>query len=149
LKKFQDKLNSDDLYQVFIKTWKKLARKIWSLAIFEGSPENGEYSWCPDCVVARSHISNFESKQKRGMSAARFLKFHVGNRKEWESRKQVNPFRGKFPYLSDLPTAILFYGRTDVLRVIAPQESDLDAMISRIRLYEKQIKNGDWHPPTK
>jgi hypothetical protein len=51
--------------------------------------------------------------------------------------------------LSDLPTAILFFGRIDVIRIIAPQEEDLKAMIARISIYEKQIRNGDWHPPAK
>jgi hypothetical protein len=140
----QSKLGSKDLYQIFIKTWKEFRPKAWSLAIFEGSPENGLYSWCPDCVVASSYITRFESSlKKKQNNTVRFLKFHVGSRKEWKSK---NPFRAGFPHLSDLPTAILFFERRDVFRIIAPQEQDLRGMIRRIRVYEEQIKNDDWHP---
>jgi len=144
----EKQLDSDALYQIFIKTWKGFAPNSWNLAIFEGSPENGLYSWCPDCVVASSHIAKFESLQKSSKGTkARLYKFRVGSRKEWKSKE--NPFRNEFPHLSDLPTAMLFYGKIDVLRIIALQEPDLEMMIARIRTFEEQIEKGEWRPPVR
>jgi hypothetical protein len=146
---YQEKqLDADALHQIFNRAWKDFAPNSWNLAIFEGSPENGLYSWCPDCVVASTHIAKFESLQKsRKGRKARLCKFHVGSRSEWKSEK--NPFRKEFPHLTDLPTAILLYGRIDVLRIIAPREPDLEMMISRIPTFEEQIEKGEWHPPIR
>jgi Eukaryotic protein of unknown function (DUF953) len=144
----EKKIDSRVLHHLFIRTWKDFAPNSWNLAIFEGSPENGLYSWCPDCIVASSHIAKFESLQKSSKGAkAKLLKFHVGSRKEWNSKENV--FRKEFPHLSDLPTSILFYGKIDVFRIIAPQATDLEMMISRIRIYEEQIDKGEWHVPTR
>ncbi len=144
----EKQLDAVALHQIFTKAWKGFAPISWNLAIFEGSPENGLYSWCPDCVVASSHIAKFESLQKSSKSKkARLYKFHVGSRNEWKSKE--NPFRKEFPHLPDLPTAILFYGSIDVVRIIAPREPDLEMMISRIRTFEEQIEKGEWHPPMR
>jgi hypothetical protein len=114
----------------------------WTIAIFEGSPIKGLYSWCPDCIVASTHIRLFEKHQDR----IRLVKFQVGTRKEWEDKTYLNPFKTKFPYLSDVPTAILFMRTLDVYRIVAPQESDLEVMCDRTKIYEKQIRLGEWHP---
>jgi hypothetical protein len=144
----KQQLDAVALHRIFFRTWKGFAPNSWNLAIFEGSPENGLYSWCPDCVVASSHIAKFESLQKSSKGKkARLYKFHVGSRNEWKSNE--NPFRKEFPHLSDLPTAILLRGGIDVLRMIAPREADLEMMVSRIGIYEEQIERGEWHVPKR
>jgi hypothetical protein len=143
-----EKLTADDLFQQFQDSLSSFAPNTWYLAIFEGSPAEGLYSWCPDCVVASTHISHFEEEFKR--SNVKLLKFKVGSKEEWESKSaQKNPFKQNFPYLSDVPTVILFLSRLDVCRVIAPQESDLNYLCKRIDAYVEQIESGQWHVPLR
>ena len=141
----EEKLTADDLYKQFRKSLTSFEEEGWNLAIFEGSPAEGLYSWCPDCIVASAHFKHFEEYQDQ----IRLLKFKVGTRKEWESKTRLNPFRTNFPYLSDVPTAILFRGKLDTCRIIAPREADLEFMSARVKAYEEQIHSGDWHPPLK
>ncbi len=142
------KLTAQDLYREFQNSLSSYAPKTWHLAVFEGSPEGGLYSWCPDCVVASTHIRRFEEYSKE--SRVKLLKFKVGSKEEWESKTaDKNPFKQGFPFLSDVPTAVLFLGRLDVCRMIAPQESDLIYMCKRIELYEEQIESGQWHVPLR
>jgi Thioredoxin domain-containing protein 17-like, thioredoxin domain len=143
-----EKLTAEDLYRQFQNSVSSFARDSWHLTVFEGSPEDGLYSWCPDCVVASTHIRHFEEYSKE--SKVKLLKFKVGSKDEWESKtSDKNPFKQSFPLLQDVPTAILFLGKLDVCRVIAPQESDLIYMCQRIGLYEEQIESGQWHVPLR
>ncbi len=143
-----DKPTAEDLYREFQKSLSSFDPNSWHLTIFEGSPEGKLYSWCPDCVVASTHIRHFEEYSKE--SKVKLLKFKVGSKDEWESKVSVkNPFKQSFPYLSDIPTAILFLGKLDVSRMIAPQESDLIYMCKRIDLYKGQIEAGQWHVPLR
>ena len=141
----EKKLSASDLHSQFENEIQSFEQKSWHIAIFEGSPSGNLYSWCPDCVVASTHVSNFEKYQDK----VKLLKFKVGARREWESKTKLNPFKDKFPHLSDVPTAILFMGKLEVLRVVAPQESDLRYMCERVELYKRQIKEGKWHPPLR
>ena len=137
-------MTSLDLYDQFQSKFEKsFPNQPWTISIFEGSPANGLYSWCPDCVVASAHIQRFEKHKNR----IKLVKFKVGTRKEWENKKDLNPFKARKPYLSDVPTAILFMRTVDVCRIVAPRESDLEMMCERTKIYEKQIRLGDWHPP--
>jgi hypothetical protein len=139
------KLTSADLYAQFKDSIEHFENGSWRIAIFEGSPEEGLYSWCPDCVVALPHIQSFE----RFAPKAKLMRFKVGSKDEWEASSGNNPFRFNFPYVSDVPTAILFMGKLDVYRVTAPREQDLRAMFERTKIYEDQIRSGDWHPPLR
>jgi hypothetical protein len=76
----------------------------------------------------------------------RVVQFMVGSRGEWENG---SPFKEQFPFLVDLPTAVLFYGRLDVARIIIPQESDLSYLCERAKAYSEQIRTGAWHPPKR
>jgi hypothetical protein len=136
-------LSASDLYQQFLDVWRGFRSKSWTLVLFEGSPEKGLYSWCPDCNVALIHLRNFREKNRN----AKLLNFKVGSRKEWESDE--NPFRKDFPNLEDLPTLVLFFGRMDMMRIVAPREADFEFVASRARIYEEQIKSGDWNPPRR
>jgi hypothetical protein len=139
------KLSSVDLYKQFRKALGSFEDESWNLALFEGSPAEGLYSWCPDCIVASTHIRHFEEYQNK----IKLLKFKVGTRKEWESQAHLNPFRRNFPFLSDVPTAILFRGKLDACRIIAPRETDLEFMNRRVETFQEQIASGDWHPPLR
>jgi hypothetical protein len=141
----EKKLSAGDLYKEFRKSLTSFKERNWNLAIFEGSPAEGLYSWCPDCIVASAHIRRFEEYQDQ----IQLLKFKVGTRKEWESRSKLNPFRINFPFVSDVPTAILFMGKLDVCRIIAPREEDLEFMCARAKIFQEQITAGDWNPPLK
>lgn len=143
------KLTSLELYSQFCDSLQNFKPGSWTLALFEGSPAEGLYSWCPDCVVMSTHVRNLERDQEKNDKApsAKLLKFKVGSRREWESKRKLNPFKAGFPHLSDVPTAILFFGRLDVFRVIAPSEADLRYMLERTKVYEDQVRSQDWHPP--
>lgn len=139
------KLAAVDLYNQFRKTLASFQEESWRLAVFEGSPAEGLYSWCPDCIVASTHIRHFEQFQNK----IQLLKFKVGTRKEWESQTRLSPFRRNFPFLSDVPTAILFRGKLDTCRIIAPRETDLEFLCKRAEIFQEQIQSGDWRPPLK
>ena len=141
----EKKLSAGDLYKQFQKSLTSFKERKWNLAIFEGSPVEGLYSWCPDCIVASAYIRRFEEYQHQ----IQLLKFKVGTRNEWESKTRLNPFRINFPFLSDVPTAILFMGKLDVCRIIAPREEDLEFMCARAKIFQEQISSEDWHPPLK
>ncbi len=137
-------LTASDLYTQFKNAHSNFESGVWRVVVFEGSPEEGLYSWCPDCNVALPHIQKFEGKHKD----VKLLRFKVGSRLEWESKDHLDPFRENFPFISDVPTAILFRGKVDVFRLIAPDEADLAHMRERIEKYDRQIANGSWHPPS-
>jgi hypothetical protein len=141
----EKKLTAKDLFMQFRKSLTSFEERSWNLAIFEGSPAEGLYSWCPDCIVASAHIQHFEKYQNQ----IKLLKFKVGTRKEWEAKIRLNPFRANFPFLSDVPTAILFRGKLDTCRIIAPRGADLEFMSERVKVFEEQIRSGDWHPPLR
>jgi len=143
------KLTVKDLYRIFQNALDSFEPGSWHLAVFEGSPEGGLYSWCPDCIVASAHLQRFEKFNENGK--AKLLKFKVGSREEWESHAsgQKNPFKQNFPILTDIPTAILFLGKLDVFRIIAPQDKDLEYMLQRIKIYRNQIKSEEWHVPLR
>ena len=76
------------------------------------------------------------------------ITFKVGSKKEWKGASNgPNPFKTKFPHLVDLPTAILFHGKLDVARTIAPRKGDLLYLSGRAGALEAQIKDGSWNPP--
>lgn len=137
--------SDDDLYSKFERSIVKGAAHEWVIAIFEGSPEGDEYSWCSDCVAARGDVRSFLEEYK---GPIRVIQFKVGTKDEWEGRDGgTSPFKAHFPHLSDLPTAVLFYGELDVARTIAPRKDDLVYLSSRARIFEGQIKDSSWHPP--
>ncbi len=136
---------ASSLYKDFNDSLSRFETGRWAIAIFEGSPCEGQYSWCPDCNFAYDDMRRFAARYK---GPVKMFHFKVGLKEEWESMENHNPFRAKFPFLSDLPTAILFYGMTDVARVIAVREQDLEFLSERSRIYEKQIESGKWKPPT-
>ena len=141
------KPTAKDLYRQFQDSLLSFRPGLWTLAVFEGSPTDGLYSWCPDCVVASAHLRTF--RENVLSPNAMLLNFKVGSRKEWESKQGLNPFKKNFPFLSDIPMAVLFFGRLDVMRVIAPRVSDLRFMLKRARIYEEQVRSKYWHPPVK
>jgi hypothetical protein len=141
------KLTAKDLYRQFQDSLLSFRPGSWTLGVFEGSPTDGLYSWCPDCVVASTHLRTF--KESVLSPNAKLLNFKVGSRKEWESKQSLNPFKKNFPFLSDVPTVVLFFGRLDVMRIIAPRVSDLRFMLRRARTYEDQVRSKYWHPPVK
>ncbi len=117
----------------------------WVLAVFEGSPMGEAYSWCSDCVAASEDIRAFMSEY-RGF--VKVIQFKVGSKKEWEGASAGSSlFKVKFPHLIDLPTAILFHGKLDVARTIAPRKDDLLYLSRRADALEAQIKDGSWNPP--
>lgn len=119
-------------------------KESWTLAIFEGSPTEDAYSWCSDCVAASGDLRIFLSEYR---GQVKVIQFKVGSKKEWERRDAPSPFKAKFPHLVDLPTAILFHGRLDVARTIAPRKDDLLYLSQRADVLETQIKDGSWNPP--
>jgi hypothetical protein len=133
------------LYNIFLDKLSSFRDVEWHLIMFEGSPADGSYSWCPDCVYALPHVKKFIAAYG---GPVEFLQFKVGSREEWENEK-TNPFKTSFPYLTDLPTAILFRGQIDTMRVIAVEQDDLLYLCERSLEYEKQIKSGAWSPPKK
>jgi hypothetical protein len=74
-----------------------------------------------------------------------FFQFKVGSKSEWNSPD--NPFKSKFPYLTDLPTAMLLRGQVDAMRAIAVTQKDLLYLCERSQEYEEQIRSGAWAPP--
>jgi hypothetical protein len=117
----------------------------WVLAIFEGSPEGSNYSWCTDCVAASGDVRRFLEEYN---GPVKVVQFKVGTKEEWEGRDGgPSPFKAGFPHLSDLPSAVLFHGRLDVARMIAPRKDDLDYLSKRAMVYEGQIKDSSWSPP--
>ena len=134
-----------ELYIKFQKFADENPKGSWALAVFEGSPEGGEYSWCNDCVAAKGDLRQFLSEYK---GHVKVVQFKVGTKEEWEGRDgEPSPFKGGFPHLVDLPSAVLFHGRMDVARMIAPRREDLEFLARRAEIYEKQVKSGSWHPP--
>ncbi len=117
----------------------------WTLAVFEGSPQNGAYSWCSDCIAVKEDLRSFLAGYKGGVKVAQFK---VGLKEEWDEESLgLNPFKVKHPFLSDLPTAILFYGGLDVARVSIPRLADLQFLSQRAEGYAEQIKSKSWSPP--
>jgi uncharacterized protein DUF953 len=158
----EHELTSNDLYKQFEDSLRSFKPRSWTLVVFEGSPAEGLYSWCPDCIVASTHLRKLEkevgdstdnndnaSRNSLLPSEVKLLKFKVGSKKEWESESDPNLFKKNFPFLSDVPTAVLFFGRLDVMRMIAPRENDLQYIAERTKTYEDQIRSEDWHPPLK
>jgi len=133
------------LYNIFLDKLSSFHDDEWHLVMFEGSPADNSYSWCPDCIYALPHVKKFKAAYG---GPVEFLQFKVGSREEWENEK-ANPFKISFPYLTDLPTAILFRGHIDTMRVIAVEQDDLLYLCERSLEYEKQIVSGAWSPPKK
>lgn len=134
-----------ELYAKFERSVKETPDARWVLAVFEGSPAGSEYSWCNDCVAAKGDLRSFLSEYR---GRVKVVQFKVGTKDEWEGRSDgPSPFKANFPHLADLPSAVLFHGRLDVARVIAPRKDDLDYLSKRAEAYERQIKEGSWHPP--
>ena len=140
-----ESLTQKQLYDVFIDKLSTFRDDEWHLVLFEGSPTENSYSWCSDCVFALDHVKKFKSSYG---GPVQFLQFKVGSNEEWDN-ENANPFKMSFPYLTDLPTAILFRGQIDAMRVIAVEQDDLLYLCERSLIYEKQIKSGAWSPPKK
>jgi uncharacterized protein DUF953 len=135
----------DELYSKFQQTIVRDSGDGWVLAVFEGSPEGDTYSWCTDCVAASGGVRSFLEEYK---GPVKVVQFKVGTKDEWEGRAGgPSPFKAGFPHLSDLPTAVLFHGKLDVARMIAPRKDDLSYLSERALLYESQIKDSSWSPP--
>lgn len=133
------------LYAKFLEALANNKPGDWILAVFEGSPAKGVYSWCSDCVAASRDLSSFLAEHTGDVKVSQFK---VGTKDEWEENViGPSPFRVKFPFLSDLPTAILFYGKLDVARFIAPRKEDLLYLSDRATTYENQQADGSWDPP--
>src|ERR1700752_3991107 len=92
------------LYDLFLDQLSSFRDDRWHLVLFEGSPTNDAYSWCPDCVFALDDVKKFKASYG---GPVEFLQFKVGSREEWDN-VGANPFKTSFPYLTDLPTAMLF-----------------------------------------
>jgi hypothetical protein len=141
-----DESSLEPLYAKFDRTL-GLNGSPWILGIFEGSPEGDKYSWCSDCIAASGSVRSFLAEY-RGI--VKVVQFKVGPRNGWEgSDGKHNPFKAKFPHLSDLPTAVLFYGKQDVARTIAPRMDDLVYLSKRADVLQAQIKDGSWVPPSQ
>ena len=137
--------SDDELYSKFEKTIVRGDGSSWVLAIFEGSPQGDSYSWCTDCVAASGDVRRF-LEEYRG--PVKVVQFKVGTKKEWEGQDGgPSPFKAGFPHLSDLPSAVLFHGRVDVARMIAPRKEDLAFLSGRALVYEGQIQDSSWNPP--
>ena len=133
------------LYNFFLDKLVLFGEDAWHLVLFEGSPADGAYSWCTDCVYALPEVKKFKASYG---GPVEFLQFKVGSKEEWENAK-TNPFKTSFPFLTDLPTAMLFRGRIDTMRVIAVEQRDLLYLSERSLEFEKQIQSGAWSPPKK
>ncbi len=141
-----ESITQESLYTKFEKAFRQMNNGNWVLAVFEGSPAGGSYSWCSDCIAASEDLRSFMSED-RGL--VKVVQFKVGSKKEWEgSSNGRSPFKVKFPHLVDLPTAILLYGKLDVARTIAPRRDDLLYLSGRAYALEGQIKDGSWNPPS-
>jgi len=139
-------ISPDQLYRKVENTLYKGSDHAWILAVFEGSPTGTEYSWCSDCVAASADLRSFITEY-RGI--VKVVQFKVGSKREWEGLNGgPSPFKAKFPFLSDLPTAVLFRGRQDVARTIAPRKYDLLYLSRRAEVLEGQIEDGSWVPPS-
>jgi len=137
--------SAEDLYAKFLETLANNKPGEWILAVFEGSPSEGAYSWCSDCVAASRDLNSFLGEYTGDVKVSQFK---VGTKDEWEDNVvSPSPFRVKFPFLSDLPTAILFNGKLDVARFIAPCKEDLLYLSNRTTIYENQKASGSWNPP--
>jgi len=135
----------EDLYARFLEALADNKPGDWILAVFEGSPSEGVYSWCSDCVAASRDLSSFLAEYTGDVKVSQFK---VGTKDEWEDNAiGSSPFKVKFPFLSDLPTAILFNGKLDVARFIAPRKEDLLYLSNRATTYENQKASGSWNPP--
>ena len=132
---------SDQLYDSFLDQLSKFRDDEWHVVLFEGSPTENLYSWCPDCVFALDGVKKFKSTYG---GPVHFIQFKVGSKEEW---LLDSPFKIRFPYLTDLPTAVLFRGQIDTMRVIAVEQRDLLYLCERSQEYEQQIKSGAWSPP--
>ena len=140
-----ERVTTQDLYLKFEDATKNRGGEEWALAVFEGSPSGSTYSWCSDCVAASGDLRSFLADYK---GRVRTAKFKVGTQEEWEGRDgPSNPFRVRFPFLSDLPTAVLFYGRIDVARIVAPRKNDLLYLSDRAVIFDEQKRDGSWKPP--
>ena len=141
----EESITQERLYAKFEDAVRQTMDGNWVLAIFEGSPSGEEYSWCSDCVAASEDLRSFMA-ESRGF--VKVIQFKVGSKKEWEGTSDSpSPFKIKFPHLVDLPTAILFHGKLDVARTIAPRKDDLLYLSKRADALEAQIKDGSWNPP--
>jgi hypothetical protein len=138
---------AEQLHGEFRKALLNFKKGSWVLAVFEGSPTYDAYSWCPDCIPAANEMRSFSASYS---GPVKLIQFKVGTKEEWEGEDQdPNPFRAKFPFVTDLPTVILFYGNVDVGRISAPRRQDLLYLCERTIAYEEQMKNHSWHPPVK
>jgi len=140
-----ESITQESLYAKFEDAIRHIKDENWVVAVFEGSPTGREYSWCSDCVAASEDIRGFMSEY-HGM--VKVIQFKVGSEKEWKGISDSrSPFKVKFPHLVDLPTAILFRGKLDVARTIAPRKDDLLYLSKRAEALEAQIRDGSWNPP--
>jgi hypothetical protein len=130
------------IYNAFLEQLSGFKEDQWYLVLFEGSPTENSYSWCSDCVFSQEDVKKFKSSYG---GPVKFLQFKVGSREEWTSPD--NPFKLRFPCLTDLPTAVLFRGQVDAMRVIAVRQKDLLYLCERSLEYESQIRSGAWSPP--
>jgi len=131
----------DQLYNSFLDQLSKFQDNEWHLVLFEGSPTEDSYSWCTDCIYALEGVKKFKSTYG---GPVQFLQFKVGSKEEWSTD---SPFKVGFPNLTDLPTAVLFRGQIDTMRVIGVQQKDLLYLCERSLEYERQIQSGAWVPP--
>jgi hypothetical protein len=92
-------------------------------------------------VFAQEGVKKFKSTYGGPVD---FLQFKVGSKEEWSSD---SPFKTQFPYLTDLPTAVLYRGQIDAMRALAVELKDLLYLCERSIEYERQIKSGAWSPP--
>jgi len=132
----------DQLYDEFLDQLSRFEDSEWHLILFEGSPTENSYSWCTDCIFALDGVKEFQASYG---GPVKFLQFKVGSKEEWSLLD--NPFKSQFPYLTDLPTAMLFRGQIDTMRAIAVEQKDLLYLCERSQEYENQIKSGAWSPP--
>ncbi|HEV2225709.1 MAG TPA: thioredoxin domain-containing protein [Nitrososphaerales archaeon] len=140
-----ESITQEELYAKFEDSVRQQRDGKWVLAVFEGSPTGEAYSWCSDCVAASEDLRSFMSEY-RGF--VKLIIFKVGSKKEWKGASNgPSPFKVKFPHLVDLPTAILFHGKLDVARTIAPRKGDLLYLSGRAEALEAQVKDGSWNPP--
>jgi hypothetical protein len=136
------KFSQKQIYDEFLSQLSNFGDDKWYLVLFEGSPTEDAYSWCSDCVYASEGVKSFKSSYG---GPVKLLQFKVGSREEWKSPD--NPFKASFPYLTDLPTAMLFRGQVDTMRAIGIQQRDLEYLCERSLEYENQIRSGAWSPP--
>lgn len=140
-------VTSEELYRKFESFIVRGKSDAWVLAVFEGSPSGDQYSWCSDCVAASGDLRGFLTEYR---GPVKVFQFKVGSEDEWEGENgRENPFKGRFPYLSDLPTAVLFHGRQDVARTIAPRKDDLSYLSRRAEVLGGMIRDGTWKPPAR